>query len=68
MIKYTVKTVKQYNSTYKHILFINGEPIAITESRERMSKLLSYVQGYDIVVNDFKIKKVLDKYREVIAK
>lgn len=60
-------TVKQYNSTFKHILIINGNPVAITDSVERVNILESYVKGYDVEINDGAIKKILDKYKQAYA-
>lgn len=54
---------KQYNSTYKHVLLIDGIPVCITESENRMSDCIRYVNGYDADINDGSVKKVLDKYK-----
>lgn len=62
-----VKTmkIKQYNSTWKHLLIIDGEPVCIFESANRIAEALQYINGYDSAINDGHIKKILDKYRTV---
>ena len=55
--------VKQYNSTYKHIVMVDGVPICITESGKRASECIQYLSGYNADINDGKIRKILDKYR-----
>lgn len=58
-----IERVKQYNSTYKHILMIDGVPVCITQSGKRMSECIQYLNGYNADINDGKIKKILDQYR-----
>lgn len=58
-----VVKVKQYNSTYKHILMIDGVPVCITQSEKRISECIQYLNGYNSDINDGKIKKILDSYR-----
>lgn len=58
-----VLKVKQYNSTYKHVLMIDGMPVCITRSGKRASECIQYLSGYNADINDGKIKKILDKYR-----
>ncbi len=58
-----VKTVKQYNATYKHIVLIDGDPVCITSSGARASECIQYVNGYDANINDGAVKKALDKVR-----
>lgn len=55
--------VKQYNSTYKRIVIVNGIPICVTESDKRASECIQYLNGYNADINDGKIRKILDKYR-----
>ena len=55
--------VKQYNSTYKHVLMVDGIPVCVTESDKRASECIQYLNGYNADINDGKIKKILDKYR-----
>lgn len=58
-----VLKVKQYNSTYKYILMIEGRPVCITQGEKRVSECIQYLNGYNADINDGKIKKILDKYR-----
>lgn len=67
-MKVRVVRVKQYNSTYKHILMVNDEPICVTESANRASDLIAYLGGADVKVSDGKIRRELDKAREKMKK
>lgn len=58
-----VKRVKGYNSTYKHVVMVSGEPVCIVDSSKRSSDIVSYLNGYDVVISDGRIKKILDKLR-----
>ena len=55
--------VKQYNSTYKTVISVDGIPVCITRSNKRASDIVSYLSGYDVEINDGKLKKQLDKIR-----
>lgn len=59
----TQTRVKQYNSTYKTVISIDGIPICITRSAKRAGQIASYLEGYDVEINDGALKKQLDKYR-----
>ena len=52
--------VKQYNSTYKHVLCIDEKPILITESANRVSQCISYLSDKRVDIKDGTIKRVLD--------
>lgn len=57
--------VKQYNSTTKTVICIDGKPICIVRGcGETLSNIVSYIQGYDAKIFDGKIKKIIDKYKE----
>lgn len=58
-----VVKVKQYNSTYKHVVIVDGDPVCITEGDKRASECIQYLNGYNVDINDGKIRKILDKYR-----
>lgn len=62
-MKVTTEKVKQYNSTYKVLLFLDGKCICILSSSARASECIQYLYGYDADITDGKIKKILDKYR-----
>ena len=55
--------VKQYNSTSKTVVCIDGKPICLVQGRKTLSNIISYLQGYDVKIFDGRIKKILDKYR-----
>lgn len=59
--------VKQYNSTYKNILMVDGIPICIVAGDKKTSECIQYLSGYNADINDGKIKKILDKYRKASA-
>lgn len=52
--------VKQYNSTYKHILMVDGNPILITQSANRLSQCIAYLSDKRVEIKDGTIKKILD--------
>lgn len=56
--------VKQYSSTSKTVVCVDGKPICIVQGRGKtLSNIISYIQGYDVKIYDGKIKRILDKYR-----
>lgn len=57
-----VAKVKQYNSTYKHIVMIDGVPVCITRSGKKANECIQYLNGCNVDINDGKIKRVLDEY------
>ena len=56
--------VKQYNSTYKHILMVSGKPILITKSQNRLSQCIAYMENKEVDIKDGKIKKLLDSIKK----
>lgn len=61
----TTKRIKQYNSTTKTVVMVDGEPICIVSGCGRtVSNIMAYLNGYDVLIADGKIKKMLDKIRE----
>lgn len=56
--------VKQYNSTYKTVISVDGIPVCITRSNKRASDIVSYLSGYEAEINDGKLKKQLDKIKD----
>ena len=60
----TQTRVKQYNSTYKTVISVDGVPVCITRSNKRASDITTYLSGYDVEINDGKLKKQLDKIRD----
>lgn len=63
-MKIITKRVKQYNSTPKTVIMVDGDPICIVAGCGRtVSNILAYLDGYDVEINDGKIQKILDLYR-----
>ena len=62
-MKITQTRVKQYNSTYKTVISVDEVPVCITRSNKRESDIISYLSGYEVEINDGKLKKQLDKIR-----
>lgn len=53
--------VKQYNSTYKHVLVVDGKPIVITKSENKIIQCVSYLSNKNEDIKDGKIKRILDE-------
>ena len=62
-MKNTQTIVKQYNCTCKTVIAVDGVPACITRGNKRASDIVSYLSGYDVEINDGKLKKQLDKIR-----
>lgn len=60
----TQTRVKQYNSTYKTVISVDGVPVAMTKADKRASDIVAYLNGYDVELNDGAIRKILDQYRQ----
>ena len=63
----TTKRVKQYNSTSKTVILVDGEPICIVASGASqgvtISNIMAYLNGFDATINDGAIKKKLKELR-----
>lgn len=60
-MKITTHRIKQYNSTYKTVVCVDGEPICIVAGvGKTLSNVIAYLNGYDVEIADGKIKKILD--------
>lgn len=57
----TYKKLKQYNSKYRIVVFVNNEPICIVDSDTRLAEITKYLYGYPADINDGKIKRILDE-------
>lgn len=44
-------------------IIVDGVPVCITRSNKRASDIMSYLSGYEVEINDGKLKKQLDKIR-----
>lgn len=58
----TVK-IKEYNSTYKHILVVNGTPICIVRGNRSLNDCIGYLMNGVPSLKDGKIMKLLDKVK-----
>ncbi len=57
----TTYRIKQYNSTFKTVISVDGKPICIVAGvGKTVSNIIAYLNGYDVVIADGKIKKILD--------
>jgi hypothetical protein len=57
----TTHRIKQYNSTYKTVVCVDGEPICIVAGvGKTLSNVIAYLNGYDVPISDGKIKIALD--------
>lgn len=64
MIDVRVVKIKQYNSTYKHVLLVDGEPVCIAKGADKINDCIAYLSGRDVVINDGKIRKKLDELKK----
>lgn len=63
-MKVTTYRIKQYNSTYKTVVCVDGKPICIVAGvGKTLSNIIAYLNGYDVGIADGKIKKALDRCR-----
>ncbi|WP_375180556.1 hypothetical protein [Enterococcus rotai] len=62
-----IHSVKQYNGPKRKVLSVDGIPIAIARSRNRLEGFSAYLQGYHVEISDKKIKKSLDQIRRELA-
>ena len=64
-MKVTTKRVKQYNSTTKTVVMVNGDPICIVQGcGKTVSNIMAFLEGYDVEIKDGKIKKILERERK----
>lgn len=60
----TTHRIKQYNSTYKTVVCVDGKPVCIVAGvGKTLSNVIAYLNGYDVPIADDKIKKALDRRR-----
>ena len=58
----TVK-VKEYNSTKKYILMVNGTPVCIVRGKKSLNDCIGYLMNGEPDLKDGRIKKILDKVK-----
>jgi len=55
--------VKQYNSSYKQIVMVNGESAVIVNGAKIASDCIAYLMGNTVTISDGRVKKQLDAIR-----
>ena len=60
----SVVKAKQYSSTYKHILMINGVPAVIVRGNQSLSDCISYFMNGEPELKDGKIMKILENIKK----
>lgn len=63
MMNINIVKIKEYNSTYKHILVVNGTPICIVRGNNSLNDCISYLMNGEPSLKDGKIKRLLDKVK-----
>lgn len=63
MMDINIVKIKEYNSTYKHILVVNGTPICIVRGNRSLNDCISYLMNGEPSLKDGKIKGLLDKVK-----
>ena len=56
--------VKQYGSTYKHILIVDGNPVCLVRGDKSLNDCISYLMNGEPSLKDGKIQKLLDRVKE----
>ena len=59
----TVK-IKEYNSTKKHVLMVEGIPVCIVKGNKSVNDCISYLMNGEPQLKDGKIMKLLYKLRK----
>ncbi len=57
--------IKQYNSTSKTVVMVDGKPICIVQGcGKTVSNIIAFLNGYEVPIADGKIKKQLERIRK----
>ncbi|MBP1044863.1 hypothetical protein I6N96_01125 [Enterococcus sp. BWM-S5] len=59
-----ITKVKQYNGPLRHVVSVDGVPVAVTKRRGRAEKLSAYLQGYQVDISDRSVERALSVLRE----
>ena len=57
--------IASLSSNLPTLIAVDGVPTCITRSNKRASDIVSYLSGYEVEINDRKLKKQLDKIRDM---
>ena len=60
--------VKQFSSTYKHVLMVDGKPVCIVRGDKCLNDCINYLMNGQPSLKDGRIMKLLDKVRGGIKK
>lgn len=56
--------LKQYNSTSKTVVMVDGKPICIVQGcGKTVSNIIAFLNGYEVPIADGKIKRTLERIR-----
>ena len=55
--------VKQYGSTYKHILMVDSVPVCVVRGSKSLNDCISYLMNDEPILKDGAIMKLLDKLK-----
>ena len=53
--------VKSYNSKKTTVVCVDGIPVVAVRGKKELSKVISYLSGYDIDISEGSVKRELDK-------
>lgn len=56
--------VKQYSTTWKYVLTVNGVPVVICRGQSSLNDCIAYLMNGTGELKDGKVKKILEKARE----
>lgn len=62
-MKISTLKVKEYNSTNKYVLMVEGIPVCIVRGNKSLNDCISYLMNGEPSLKDGKIMKLLDKLR-----
>lgn len=55
--------VKGYSCPKKHLIMVNDKPLIFVNSMKRASKIVTYLEGYEVEIEDKAVKRLLDQAR-----
>lgn len=59
----SVVKVKQYSSSYKNILMVDGVPVCIVRGTKSLNDCISYLMNCNPSLKDGKVMKLFDKLK-----
>ena len=60
--------VKEYNSTKKYILMVNGTPVCIVRGNKSLNDCIGYLMNGEPLLKDGRIMRTLDKLKEGVGR